>query len=303
MVQKYTYNGLTWIDVESPIQSEIATLVKEYKLHPSVGEELLSTRSEPRVELHKDYVFLTLDFPGHSQHGKVVTKEIDFVIGDTFIITTKYDTIEPLHNFSRVFETNSVIDKTGIGEHAGFIFYYMMKKLYRHIGRDLMNIRDALRAAEEQVFEGDERKMVAELSVIGREIIDMKQVLRTHRDTLELAADALEEMFSAKFRTSTTDLISEYESVSESADNLHELLIELRETNDSLLTAKQNEVMKNLTLMAFITFPLSLFVGLFSMGARHTPIIGGTYDFQIILTIIVLAVIGMLWMFKKKKWL
>ena len=54
------------------------------------------------------YIYLVLHIPLRSKVGEkyvVVEKEIDFVIGKEFIITTKYDTIEPLHNFSKVFET------------------------------------------------------------------------------------------------------------------------------------------------------------------------------------------------------
>jgi hypothetical protein len=39
-----------------------------------------------------------------------------------------------------------------------------------------------------------------------------------------------------------------------------ESLHELRETNNSLLTTKQNETMRVLTGMALLTFPLTLFV-------------------------------------------
>lgn len=310
MIHTYVYNGLTWVDTESPSSAEISDLIKKYNIAASIGEELASPHSEPHVQLHKNCVFLTLDIPcriKNNHHSSIITKEVDFVVGKDFIITAKYDTIEPLHNFSRVFETNSILDKNndkkGIGEHAGFIFYYMLKKIYAHIERDLSNIKQSLKQAENRIFAGGEKEMVVELSRIGREIIDAKQVLRTHREVLELSAIAFEKMFSPNFRYQTDDIRAEYEKVVGSVENTYELLAELRDTNDSLLSSKQNETMKILTMMAFVTFPLSLFTEIFSMNTSHTPILGSQYDFEIILVIMVVGAGAMFSFFKYRKWL
>ena len=192
MVQAHQYNGLTWIDIESPNHAEIAEIVATCNLHPTVGDELLNPSSEPKVELHKGYVYLNLDVPSrihHGHHGTIMKKELDFVVGKNFIITVRYDAVEPLHNFSKVFETNAILDKgsrNGMGEHAGFVFYYMLKRIYSHTRRDLGNIREDIQRAESRIYEGHEKRMVVVLSNIGREIIDARQVLRTHGETLEL---------------------------------------------------------------------------------------------------------------------
>jgi magnesium transporter len=306
MVNTYTYNGLAWIDVESPTRDEVAEIIKKYSISPNIGEEMLSPTSEPKVELHNECVYLTLDLPSRVKHGHkgvVVSKEIDFVVGKSFIITTRYDLIEPLHNFSKVFETNSILDKKGIGEHAGFVFYYMIKKLYAHIDRDLRNIRDDIKHAESRIYEGHEKRMVVVLSNIAREIIDAQQILRTHNSTLELLGLAAEKFFGPNFRYHTDDLTAEYKKVSDNVANLYELVRELRDTNASLLTSKQNETMKVFTMMAFVTFPLSLFISLFALDTSHKPIIGSPYDFEIFVGIIVFAIAIMLSFFKYKKWL
>ncbi|MDB5259248.1 MAG: Mg2 transporter protein CorA family protein magnesium transporter [Candidatus Taylorbacteria bacterium] len=306
MVNTYTYNGLTWVDVESPTRDEIGELVRKYDLHPTIGDELISPISEPRVELHKNCVYLNLDIPSRTKQGHkgvIMKKEVDFVVGKDFIITTKYDTVEPLHNFSRIFETNSILDKKGIGEHAGFIFYYMIKKLYAHVGRDLSNIRDDMSHAETRIFEGQERRMVVVLSNIGRELIDAQQILRTHAEAIELVGLAMEKFFSPTFRYYTDDITADYKKVSEQSKNLHELLRELRETNNLLLTTKQNETMKNLTLMAFVTFPLSLITDVFSMNTSHAPIVGLPYDFEIIVGVMLVLTLCMFGFFRWKKWL
>ena len=78
-----------------------------------------------------------------------------------------------------------------------------------------------------------------------------------------------------------------------------ESLHELRETNNSLLTTKQNETMKVLTLMALVTFPLSLLVAIFDLNAKNNPITDIPYGFWFIVGMVIFFGTLMLWYFKR----
>ncbi len=306
MIQKYTYNKLTWIDLESPTKEEVSTIINEHKLHSLIGDELLQPSVKPRVDYYKNCIFLILHFPSRTKIGNrytIVNKEIDFIIGKDFLITTKYDTVDALHNFSKIFEVNSILDKTDIGEHAGFIFYYMMKKLYSHVSRELDSVRDELLHAESRTFEGDEKKMVEALSYISREIIDYRQTIRPHKDIFQSFGVASKQLFGEEFDFYNLDIQAECFKAMEVIQNHKELLADLRDTNDSLLSTKQNETMRILTIMAFVTFPLSLITDIFSMRTTHAPIIGMPFDFELILAIMIAATLAMFGFFKFKKWL
>ena len=82
-----------------------------------------------------------------------------------------------------------------------------------------------------------------------------------------------------------------------------ETLLDLRITNDSLLTTKTNEIMKILTIVAFITFPLTLIAGIFGMNAKYMPFVVHDKDFFIILGLMVVTVFIMFAYFKFKKWM
>ena len=78
---------------------------------------------------------------------------------------------------------------------------------------------------------------------------------------------------------------------------------ELREINNSLVSTKQNEVMKILTIMAFVTFPLSLLASIFGMNTVYLPIVGHSLDFWIIIGIMAGATICFFAFFKHNRWL
>jgi magnesium transporter len=305
MIKRQTYRDLIWVNLESPTADEIRTVMQEFDLHPIVGEELLINTSKPKVDLYKNYIYLILHFPTLSRNEKEshTGKEIDFVVGKNFIITTAYDTVEPLHNFSKIFEVNAILDKSEIGEHAGFIFYYMIKKLYRSMGQELDHIQASLHKIEGHIFNGESRKMVKDLSEIGHDLLDFKQAAKSHGEVLESFAVTGEKFFGSDFSYYLNDIISEYRKTYNAIENNRDFLTELRDTNNSLVSTQQNEVVKKFTVLAFLTLPLSLIASIFTIPTTHTPVVGNFGDFWIILATMIAVSICMFSYFKYKDWI
>lgn len=306
MINIYTYKNLKWVDLESPTKDEIRTIMDEYKIHPLIADELLNPSLKQKVDLYKDFIYLILHFPAlkHSHQKTAGTnQEIDFVIGRDVIITSHYDTIDPLHEFAKIFEVNSILDKSHIGDHAGFIFYHMIKAIYRASANELESIEDSLKEIENKIFAGEERAMVFALSQISRNLLNFKTTLSLHNDILESFEAAGKVFFDDSFKHYLQAINSEYYKVDKVIRSHIEALGELRETNNSLLSTKQNEIMKTLTIMAFIILPLSFISSLYSMNTSFIPIVGTKNDFWIILGIMIFIGIFIFWAFKKKKWL
>lgn len=308
MVRRATYKAVTWVDLENPTQSEVRALMDEFAIEPIVADELLSPTLRPKVDVHEKFIYLILHFPiahaghvGDMDHKK--TQEVDFIIGKHFLITTHYDSIDALHDFSKIFEVNSILDKTKMGIHAGYVFYYMIQHFYRQLHNHVETIRDAMNDAEQQTFAGNEHAMVKELSILNRMLLTYKSALTTHHNVLQSFEQAGTEFFGNGFVYHLRGIVGEYFKVSQALESTKEYLHELRSTNDSLLFTKQNEIMKNLTIMSLITFPLSLVAAIFGMNTVHTPLIGTSNDFFIITLSMLVLVVCMFIFFKKKRWI
>ena len=78
---------------------------------------------------------------------------------------------------------------------------------------------------------------------------------------------------------------------------------ELRNTNDSLLATKQNDIVTRLTIMAFATFPLTVITGLFGINAPSLPFMDSPYAFWIIIAIMAASVTLFVSYFRFRKWL
>lgn len=302
MLHRYTHGDLIWIDLESPNKNEVRDIANEFGINSFVAEELLLPTAKPRVEQHENVLYLILHFPAlhHTHHS--TEQEIDFIIGKNFIITTRYDMIDPLHKFSKVFEVSSMLDKSMIGEHAGFILFFMLKKLYGSVDHEVEHIRVSLSDIEQQIFEEKQKEMVASISHAGRDLLNLRQAIEPHREILQKFEQIGRKYFGEPFTPYLRGITNEYYRVHNHIMRNTESLRELRETNNSLLSTKQNEVMKNLTLMAFVTFPLSLIAAIFGMNTKELPIVGMPGDFWIVTGGMLFGMGLMFIFFKYKRW-
>ena len=80
---------------------------------------------------------------------------------------------------------------------------------------------------------------------------------------------------------------------------LRDYCVQIREVYQSLIDERQNEIMKLLTIVTTIVLPLSLVAGWYGMNFDNMPELTHGYPFVIGLSLVVVAVIIII--FKKRK--
>jgi magnesium transporter len=304
MINSYPYKDVTWIDLENPTRDEVRSLVEKYGIHPFAAEELLLPTSRPRVDRYDDFIYVILHFPALKHSHKSTVQEVDFIIGKNYIITARYDTIDPLHKFAKMLEVNSVLSHNSlIGEHAGYMFYYMMREIYHSLRDELDMIQENLGEIQKRIFTGEEREMVVEISNTSRQLLAFKHATNLHEEVLNSFTSAAKDFFGAGFIKYLDEIKGEYTKVDKSISILSESLSEMRETNDSLLNGKQNQIIGTLTVITFITSVIGIIVGMFETQFRDIPFMNAPNGFWILAASMTALSLGFILFFVHKKWL
>jgi magnesium transporter len=303
MISTYTHNKVTWIDVHNPTKQEVMHLMDEYNIPELAMEEMLQKTLRGKVDYYekKGLVYMVLHFPtimqgGDQTHNEI---EIDFIIGKNFIITTHYEEIVSLQDFAKLFNIDSELNKAEIGDHAGFLFFHIARRLYKSSMDQLQSIDSELEIIEDQIFRNMEEKMVRKISELNRKLLDFRQAINVHGDILHSFENAGVDMFGENFRYYLSDIMGEHRRVKSTLDNHKDVLHDLKETNDALLTNKTNKVMKALTIMSFIMLPLTLITGVFGM---NTALNLNIDDFYTIIGAMVATSLVMFIYFKGRGW-
>ncbi len=296
MISTYTHDGLTWIDIESPTLDEVTPLIKSHKIHPIVSNEILSTTFHSKVDYYKNYVYLVLHFPmisgqNRSSNGNDPTDEIDFIIGKNFLITTHFGRIPAIDIFRKSLEACSVLERGCGFDHAGALFFYLLRELYKEVEAHLAITNRHLKIAEENIFNGKEGEMVTTISEINRQLLDFKEVTRFHKEVLESFQNESKSLFGKEFGLYTESLLSDYYKIWNIIENQKETVLDLRETNDSLLTSKTNRSVKVLTAITAILLPAALVVDVFGINSKFIPFANSQNEFPIVVSFMILSAV------------
>ena len=303
MIDRYELSGVTWVDLENPDADEIAELGKEFNIGPVLAEELLSPTAKPRVDVYAESTYAVFHFPAlRHTRKKSRSQEIDIILGKKFLITVHYEPLEAITEFKRACEAEELVGKHKGTFHVGHILFELAERLYHESEYELAALEDTVSNIEERIFSGEEKEMVLAISQATRELLEHKRVLGAHSQTLETLEKVGIPLLGDDMRNYFHGMASLHYRVLNHAHVMSDMIDELRETNMAMLSTRQNEVMKNLTIMAFVTFPLTLIAGIFGMNTINAPIVGSPHDFYLILGGMAALTISFFAYFKLKNW-
>lgn len=278
--------------------------MEEFDISARVEEEIVNPTPYPLSIAFARYSYLILHFPMFDSRAGTRTQEIDFIVGKNFLITVRYEAIAPVHNLHKIFEAEELLDVSAPERASGSaLMALVFRRMYRAIQEEVEHTASAMERIEEDIFGGKERETVRKISDIGRVLLRFETALRRHQEPLEIFLRDIGRFFGKDFSVNAASIEAEREHVAALITSYRAVVRELRTTNDSLLSASQNEVMKYLAFMSLLTFPLTLIAAIFAMDTEHMPIIGLPYDFWIIIGIMLLVGICLFWFAHAKRWL
>lgn len=307
MTTRREWEGVLWVDAENPTASEIRALIDEFNLPPAVGEELTRPTWKPRADRHGEAVHVTLHFP-IPRHKKEKTEEtedeIDFIVARRFFITVRYRHNDSIYQLLKQADAAALVKAHASAPSNGpILFAGTVKKLYEHLFLEVTDNSRRLTDIERDIFRGKEREMVAPLSEVGRGLLDIKRAISFHKDLLESFSRAASAAFGPESSTFVRHLGSEVTRLEFAVERNLDLLSELRESNNSLLNARETATMRVIAVIAFLTLPASIITNFFQMSTVNTPLIGDPNDWLIITGMSVGLTVFLILVAKAKKWL
>lgn len=305
MLTRSEYEGGVWIDLERPTEEEVRAVAEEFEISERFQAELLSPTPSARVASGTDMVLLVLHFPSPGAvDGEMEYQELDFIVGRHFIITAHYDFVAPIHELKKQLETQTLV-----GSEIHLTTEILLEILFAHV---YTSVRDAanyaaqnLARVEAAMFKDRERMTIRLISNISREFLHMEAALVGHEELLEDFLTMLKEhkFFSPAFKERSERMLRERTQVARLAGTHRAVATELRETNNALLNAKQNEIVKILTVVSFIFLPLALIAKIFSMKVEEMPFIHDPNGFWIILAIMGVIALLITLFVARKRWI
>jgi magnesium transporter len=97
------------------------------------------------------------------------------------------------------------------------------------------------------------------------------------------------------------DIVDAAERIWDQLDNYKEVVEALEATNESVISHRQNDVLRVLTIFSVIILPLTLISGIFGMNVNF-PGFGTHEAFWTIVGVMLVTIVGMVGFFRWKRW-
>lgn len=305
MISRHEYRGGVWVDIEQPTDEEIRQVSQEFSISERIEKEILSPTPTPLVAADGNVALLIAHFPSHgTENGDTSSQEIDFLVGDRFVVTVRYEVVAPLYHLKKLLEAQSLITGSDTIS-TEILLEVLFAHLYTSVRDHTNHIATRLERVEHDMFDYHERNTVRAISIVNREFLHMEATLANQEEPLDRFLKALVDRgsFSPAFVERATRILTERTQVARLIATHRAVATELRETNTALLEARQNEIMKTLTVITFSVLPLELLALIFGMHMRGAPLEQNPDAFWIIVTIMFGVVGVMTLFFAKKRWI
>jgi magnesium transporter len=152
------------------------------------------------------------------------------------------------------------------------------------------------------MFEGRAEDVVRDISNVKQEIISYRKIIKPERATLRVLERHVQRFLPEDLELYFDDIVDAAERIWDLLDNYKEVVEALEQTNESVISHRQNDVLRALTIITVIILPLTFITGIFGMNVDF-PGFGTTEAFWVIVGAMTTTLIGMVAFFRYKRWL
>jgi magnesium transporter len=296
-------NKTNWIDVRGLSEvSLIARLGEAFKISSLVLEDVLDTQQRPKFEEYENgllFILTHLDFD--SKTITTETEQIAIYWGNNFVISFQEnpnDTFEPIR--ARLQDPKTRIRRKKADYLANAMLDFIVDNYYLTVDA----IEAEIETIEENLFHiPDSPKVRAQIYQIKRVAIQFRRRLLPLRDatyrflkTESQYVDDSNRDFFRDVHDHITQIIDTIDQQIESMNGFQEL--SMAESGNRL-----NNVMRLLTVISTIFIPLSFVAGVYGMNFDIMPELRNPQGYYYVLIFMFCAAIGMLWYFRRKRWI
>jgi len=310
-ITELSSDGVTWVHLLSPTTEEAQQLASRFGWHPLDIEDVLSRRQRPKVDLYAGdesgiggYLFTVLHFPVYDKTvGRLNAGELDAFIGPDYIVTLPVVELRPVTLlFRRAYESEDLRHQL-LSRGTGRLFYEVLDDLYDYCFPILDKIGFKLEQIDEEIgADQGAKELVTDIHKVKQEIISYRKIIKPQRPTLRQLERSIERFLPEDLELYFDDIVDASERIWDLLDNYKEVVEALEDTNESLISHQQNDILYVLTVFVVVLTPLTFITGFFGMNVAF-PGFNGEPAFYASLGLMAVSVVGMLAFFRWKKWL
>ncbi len=295
-------NRVNWLNVNGLSHvNEIKAIGLQFDMTLIDIEDLVNTAQRPTLSVSDKYVKTILKLLSYDKDQELKSEHLSMVLlKDSLVMLHENDTEDFGLVRERIKNANGRIRQRG----ADYLMFALIDYIVDHYFQVLESLTDKVEILEDRIFQGTSQDTLAnDIQQIKKEVLKIRRAVQPLNEItgrlVRIEADLISEQTKAFFK----DLQDHVSQVNESVEMNREMIWGLMDMHMTLLSNKMNEVMKMLTIIATIFIPLSFIAGVYGMNFEYMPELSYRYGYFILIGIMTFLILGMIFYFRRKKWL
>jgi magnesium transporter len=289
---------ILWLDLHDSSDETLALLRDVFAIHPVAVEDAAEFGQRPKIEEYENFVSLV--FFGANQVSQPLI-EVHFYFGENFLITLHREPCVAFEGMRTLFARHH----SGLAARV-LVLHHVLDSLSDSMFPMLASFDDKVDTIQDEILIKAEREHQESLVALRRWLSDVRKVVAPQRDMLNALLSQRVDVpgMTKENEPYFRDLYDNMIKINDMVDSHRDLVSSTMDSYTSQLANRQNDVMKQLTIMATIFLPLTYLTGFFGQNFGWLVKSVGSWEefFGIGVGTEAVAVIFLLVLFKRRGW-
>jgi zinc transporter len=291
-------DGPLWVHMDYTGLAASNWLCNESGIDPVIVEALTAQETRPRSMVHKGGMLLILRGvnlnPGMDPEDMI---SIRFWIDSSRIVTLRHRRVMAIDDLRQAVESGC-----GPASPSGFL-EELSDRLVVRMGAVISDVDDSADALEDEVLTEQSYALRQKIAAIRRTAIRMRRYLAPQRDVMARLYNENVEWMDDRVRMRLREIADRTTRYVEDLDAIRDRASVTQEELNSRLAEQMNKTMYVLSIVAGIFLPLGLLTGLLGINVGGLPGMETSWAFTAVCILLAFIAAGLIWLFKRMKWM
>lgn len=277
-----------WKHLSSPSNEDLVQVTRDVKLSKLDSELIVHGNQGPQFIVREDYKIILIHVPIREHHIKSIeNRTIRFLVQKDTLTTITHASIPALDTiFTEYTNSPDVYNETGTSPLS--LAFTIIDRLNTGTLKKIHHLLKRVEIAEDAIFHGNERKMVEEIAVLSRDVLDFHRVALPQKGLFQ--SIHRQYAFTIKEQEVLSHVHNQAEQMWHTLQALHSSMQELRNTNDSLLQHQENELLRSIFSYSILTIPFLAIINVFNPHRAGATLADSIFFWGIISFLFILLV-------------
>jgi magnesium transporter len=292
---------ISWINIDGLRKADVETVCNHYGIHPLIMEDILSIDQRPKMDEVDGVFYCLLNMLYFNTAKKTVeTEQISIVLGKDFVISFQEDANRDVFDPIR---TKLKIAKSQIRQRtADYLLYVMLDLIVDNYFLVMEQLGDQIETIEEEVVRRSNKRSLARINQLRKEIIVLKRNIAPVRDLIGGIIRSESELLDDKTTKYFKDVHDHIVQAFDLSETYRDVMMSMQDLYVSNVNLRLNEVMKVMTIVTCLLAPATVIGGIFGMNFDIIPYSHHEWGFYFAIGIMFLVPLIMLYIFKRRGW-